>query len=51
MILLDTLTVGYMTDNYYFNYMNTSKEFNWMPFHVVACTSEDFSSPGDHLSS
>ena len=30
--------------------MNTSKDYNWVPFHVVACTSEDFSSPGDHLS-
>lgn len=31
--------------------MNLSMEFNWIPFHVVACSSEDYSSPADHLTS
>jgi centrosomal protein CEP104 len=30
--------------------MNTSKEYSWIPFHVVACSSEDYQSPADYLS-
>ena len=30
----------------YFFLMN----YNWVPFHIVACSSEDFTTPADYLS-
>jgi hypothetical protein len=31
--------------------MNLSLDYNWIPFHIVATSSEDYESPADHLSS